>query len=77
METKYSLISQPYRILADAIILQAVNDYRKARKKLLEKDKDVEALRDYLDVEMFFRSSWFQVLTFIDGDYILRKLHEE
>ena len=29
------------------------------------------------DVEKFFRSEWYQLLTSVDGEYLLRRLEEE
>ena len=54
----------PYRALADAIILQAVYDYRKHKK-----------LRG--SIAKFFKSDWFEFLTDIDGEYLLKKLKDE
>lgn len=67
----------PYESLANAIILQAVNDYRAARKKLETHSKEKEAKLMIQDCESFFRSGWFTVLTSIDGPALLRKLKEE
>ena len=63
--------------LANAIILQAVEDYRKARKVLKKYPDNREANDMIRDTESFFRSDWFGVLTEIDGEYLLRKLKEE
>ena len=59
--------------LAQAIILQAVTDYRKARKRVrtMPDQKAAQA------TERFFRSWWFAQLTDVDGEYLLRKLKEE
>ena len=58
-----------YEELANAIVLQAVNDYRLARKKK-ESAKQVALVQ-------FFRSKWFAVLTNIDGRLLEQKLKEE
>ena len=63
--------------LANAIVLQAVEDYRKARKVLKKYPDNREANDMIRDTESFFRSDWFGVLTEIDGEYLLRKLKEE
>ncbi len=67
----------PHEKLANAIIMQAVKDYRTARKKLKKRptNKDVELM--VIDTEKFFRSDWFTALTNVDGEVILRKLQEE
>lgn len=56
----------PYENLANAIILKAVKDYRRASSK-----------RTMEEIERFFRSGWFQVLTKIDGEMLIRELRKE
>ena len=67
----------PYESLANAIVLQAVKDYRDAMKKLSRgrSNKTAEATRD--ECLRFFRSGWFSVLTSVDPEYLIRKLNEE
>ena len=66
-----------YEQLANAIILKAVDDYRSASKVLARKPRDVLAQRELSQCERFFLSSWFQVLTSIDGASLLEKLRKE
>ena len=66
-----------YEDLAQEIILQAVKDYRAARKKAKYHPKDKEAKLMIRDCESFFRSGLFSVLTNIDGQMLLEKLKEE
>ena len=56
----------PYEELANAIILQAVKDYRLT---------DDEA--ELAEIERFFRSDWFGVLTDVDPEYLIRMLRKE
>ena len=56
----------PYENLANAIVLQAVKDYRLT---------DDEA--ELVEIESFFRSDWFGVLTDVDPEYLLRNLRKE
>ena len=70
-------MTDPYENLANAIILQAVKDYREARKKLKKRPKNEDAKLMVEDCESFFRSDWFTALTSLDGEMILRKLQEE
>ena len=67
----------PYGELANAIVVQAANDWRKAVKKLEEDpySKPAGAMRK--ECERFFLSRWFTMLTSVDGKMILRKLKEE
>lgn len=58
-----------YEKLAEAIILQAVKDYRKALKHD-ERGRKRE-------IERFFRSEYFTVLTNISGEMLIRKLRAE
>ena len=54
----------PYRELANAIIIKAVDDYRKYKR-----------LRS--SIARFFKSDWFKILTDIDGEDLLKKLEDE
>lgn len=66
-----------YEKLANSVILQAVKDYRDARKKLKYHPKNKDAKLMIEDCESFFRSDWFAVLTSLDGEMLLKKLKEE
>ena len=56
----------PYENLANAIVLQAVKDYRLT---------DDEA--ELAEIERFFRSDWFGVLTDVNPEYLIRNLRKE
>ena len=56
----------PYERLANAIILSAVAD-----------PKSKAAIDEALQLEKFFRSSWYQQLTSVDGEFLIRKLQNE
>ena len=56
----------PYENLANAIILQAVKDYR-----LHDDEKELSS------IERFFRSGWFNTLTSIDPEMLIAKLRKE
>jgi hypothetical protein len=64
-----------YTELANAIVLQAVEDYRKALSG--KKIKGVTPERTIRDVEKFFRSEWFAVLTRVDGEMLMEKIKGE
>lgn len=66
-----------YENLANAIILQAVKDYRVALKSLKENPRSRTALSDKNEAERFFRSKWFTVLTSVDGDMLIHSLQME
>ena len=67
----------PYEKLANAIILQAVKDYRDALKKLVRGRKNTSAEDTKRECERFFRSQWYSALTSVDGEMLIRKLNEE
>lgn len=66
-----------YENLANAIILQAVKDYRMALKSLKANPRNRTAMADKDEIESFFRSDWFSVLTSVDGEMLIRSLQME
>lgn len=72
-----NLAEDPYERLANAIILQAVSDYRVALKKIKAHPKNREAISEALEIEKFFRSGWYSILTDVDGEYLIRRLQDE
>lgn len=56
----------PYENLANAIILQAVKDYRLTDNK-----------SELKEIERFFHSDWFSVLTSLDPGLLIQKLRKE
>ena len=66
-----------YENLANAIILQAVKDYRVALKCLKVNPRNKTAIADKDEIEKFFRSDWFSVLTSVDGEMLIRSLNME
>ena len=72
-----NLAEDPYERLANAIVLQAVSDYRVALKKIKAYPKNREAISEALEIEKFFRSGWYSILTDVDGEYLIRRLQDE
>lgn len=66
-----------YKNLANAIILQAAKDYRMALKSLKANPRNRTAMADKGEIERFFRSGWFSVLTSVDGEMLIRSLQME
>ena len=66
-----------YNNLANAIILQAVKDYRKALRTFSMNPNNRSAQYERRRIEQFFRSSWFGVLTSIDPEMLIAKLKTE
>lgn len=56
----------PYENLANAVIMQAVRDYRKCQNPGILQE-----------LEQFFLSDWFMMLTKVDGTMILERLRKE
>lgn len=67
----------PHESLAQAIVIRAVTDYRKARHKLKTHPKSTSAAREAAECKRFFLSSWFTELSGLDGEMILEKLDKE
>ena len=76
MAGKY-LAEDPYERLANAIILQTASDYRRNLKKLKKNPQNREVMNEVLQIEKFFRSPWYQVLTTVDGEFLIQKLRKE
>lgn len=63
--------------LANAIVLSAVKDYRDALKRLKKKPNNKLAADERDDIERFFRSGYFTILTEIDPEYLIDRLNKE
>lgn len=70
-------MTDAYENLADAIILLAVKDYRQALKLLSKNPHSRSAMAAVNEMERFFRSDWYETLTSVDGEMLIRKLREE
>ena len=57
---------KPYENLANAIILQAVKDYR-----LSDDEWELQ------EIEHFFRSGWFGVLSKVNPEFLIQSLRKE
>lgn len=65
-----------YSLLANGVVLQAAQDYRKSlRGQLACQYVSAEDMKR--DCEEFFASEWFKILTKVDGKQLMRKLQEE
>ncbi len=58
--------NSPFENLANAVILQAVKDYR-----------NLDTPSVIAEIEQFFRSEWFGVLSGADGEWIIQQLRKE
>ena len=67
----------PYQALGNAVVLQAVKDYRDAVKKLSRGKKNTTAEQTKSECEKFFKSGYFNVFTELDGKALLSQLEKE
>jgi len=66
-----------YTELANAIVIQAAKDYRKALKTLKRYPRYEPAKAMVAEVEEFFRSDWYRMLTSVDAEMLMRKIRRE
>lgn len=67
----------PYEALGNAVVLQAVKDYRDAVHKLSRGKKNTIADSTKQECERFFKSPYFNVFTQLDGKALLSQLEKE
>lgn len=67
----------PYEALANAVVLQAVKDWRDSVKKLNKGKRNASAESMKAECERFFTSSYFNTFTELDGNMLLNKLQSE
>ena len=70
-------MSDPYESLANAIILQAVKDWRDSVKKLKKRPRFQPAIDMKKECEEFFLSDYFKIFSSVDGEWLLTKLKKE
>lgn len=76
---QYSASSEEvWHDLANAVIVDAVRQYRKLKQKQRTGTRlGKAAIEDLKEIEEFFLSEWFEFLTDIDGKALLRGLQAE
>ena len=65
----------PIEEISNAIILQAVEDYREALKGNVVGRRPADIV--IRECEKFFLSDWFEALTTVDGEALMRTLQDE
>lgn len=68
---------EAYENLANAVIIQAVHDYRKAYGKVLRGRSDKNTRDKIEELERFFTGEWIEILTSLDGTLILNTIRRE
>lgn len=66
-----------YEALANAIIVQAVIDYKAAYKLLQKHPEGIMAQSECKKIKHFFHSEWFRTLTSVDAEYLIRMVEKE
>ena len=61
----------PYQALANAIVELAVKDYRTALKYHYRHPDKKEYADEVKNLERFFRSGWYGMLTDLDSEYLM------
>ena len=64
----------PYQELANAVIENAVKDYKQSLKYHFKHPNRKEYCDSVSELELFFRSEWFCALTDLDGEYLLIRI---
>ena len=67
----------PFEDLAQAIIVQAVSDYRYTTNRLQAKLENGRLQNRKKEIEEFFCSSWFQMLTDLNGERLMHQLQAD
>ena len=67
----------PYESLANAIVLTAVEDYREALRILSLNQNNNFAAGEIKNIEKFFRSGYFGILTKLDPEVLINRLNKE
>ncbi len=68
---------EPFENLANAIIILATKDYRKYLQKQFKNSQNEGARRELEKIECFFFSPWFEMLTDVPPEYLLRRLKKD
>ena len=71
------MLGSGWRALADAIILQATDDYRRLTRRLIKHPDEMDKASEKRRIERFLCSNWFGVLCELDGRRLLRDLKAE
>ncbi len=66
-----------YHDLANAIILQAVKDYKNALFRLDDNPNNRDARYDKKSLEKFFRSKWYATLTEVDPNRLMSEVQRQ
>lgn len=68
---------EPYENLANAIIVLAAKDYRSALRRQKRHPGNRETQNTINRLERFFRSAWYEVLTDVEGEYLIERIKKQ
>ena len=71
------MMEENYKAFANAIILQAVKDFRTAYRMKKKFPDSGKAAKDIREITAFFCSQYFEALTDLDGPMLLKKIIEK
>ena len=66
-----------YVELANAIVLQAFKDYRKALFKMVQEPEEWKHRSAKKKLERFFQSKWYRTLTDLDPEILMREAERQ
>ena len=66
-----------YEELANAVVLQAVEDYSKAGKDIVKGKKLATSKAEQRRITRFIKSKWFTMLTEVRPELLLKQLQKE
>ena len=66
-----------YQDLANAIIILATKDYRRALKRFMILPSSDSTKYEIKQLETFFQSDYYKLLTSLDGEILMEKLKQE
>lgn len=69
-------MTENYEALANAVIMQAVKDFRAALKRKKRFPDDGKAEKDIREITRFFCSQYFQALSDLDGPRLVKMIIE-
>ena len=65
-----------WQALGNAVVEQAVKDYKDAIRRLKKNPKNRIDMLEALALEDFFHSDWYTLLTNVDADYLIDRLRK-
>ena len=66
-----------YEMLAAAVVERAVLDYRQAQENIRTKYNVLEAQNVIRNLDRFFRSEWFGILSDLDGEDLIELMRRQ